>query len=735
MKRKVGSEEHVEKSKPTVAGKPAAKAESKAAAKPGAKPETKAATKPSAKAAAKAEVKAEVKAAAKPEVKPGVKPVTKSPAHAEVKPEVKAAPKPKVKVEAKAAPKPEVKPEAESPAQAEVKSEVKTEAKPEVKSEVKAEAKLEPKPEVKAPAKPEAKPSVVIPRMLTVKQLADILGISGIEAIKHLIRNGVMANINQAIDYETSAIIAADLGFEAKGEPQVPVGAAAVKKPQSAEESKALELRSPVVTIMGHVDHGKTKLLDAIRQTNVVDTEAGNITQHIGAYQVEIHGQRITFLDTPGHEAFTAMRARGAQVTDIAVLVVAADDGVMPQTLEAISHAKAANVPIVVAINKVDKPTANVDRVKQQLADNGVVIEEWGGDVIAVPVSAKRGDGIPDLLENLLLVAEIQELKADPAQPARGVVIEAKLDSSRGSLATVLVQTGTLEISDYIVVGDIWGKVKAMFDDKGRRVKSAGPSTPVGVLGLSTVPQAGDILTAVSSEREARAEAQRRQKEKELTTIPRAPRLSSLFAQIQAGQVKELNIILKTDVQGSIEPIRDSLEKLVSGDVKVRIVHTGSGSITKNDVSLAIASKGVIIGFNAKPEPEAKRLADLEGIDIRIYQVIYTLVEDVEKALAGMLEPTYVETVEGHAEVRAVFSVKQGKIAGAYVTDGKVSRGAIARVIRKGAVVVESHISSLKHFKENVKEMATGLECGVGVEGFSDFEVGDIIESYRKEKV
>jgi translation initiation factor IF-2 len=735
MKRKVGSEEHVEKSKPTVAGKPAAKAESKAAAKPGAKPETKAATKPSAKAAAKAEVKAEVKAAAKPEVKPGVKPVTKSPAHAEVKPEVKAAPKPKVKPEVKAAPKPEVKPEAESPAQAEVKSEVKTEAKPEVKSEVKAEAKLEPKPEVKAPAKPEAKPSVVIPRMLTVKQLADILGISGIEAIKHLIRNGVMANINQAIDYETSAIIAADLGFEAKGEPQVPVGAAAVKKPQSAEESKALELRSPVVTIMGHVDHGKTKLLDAIRQTNVVDTEAGNITQHIGAYQVEIHGQRITFLDTPGHEAFTAMRARGAQVTDIAVLVVAADDGVMPQTLEAISHAKAANVPIVVAINKVDKPTANVDRVKQQLADNGVVIEEWGGDVIAVPVSAKRGDGIPDLLENLLLVAEIQELKADPAQPARGVVIEAKLDSSRGSLATVLVQTGTLEISDYIVVGDIWGKVKAMFDDKGRRVKSAGPSTPVGVLGLSTVPQAGDILTAVSSEREARAEAQRRQKEKELTTIPRAPRLSSLFAQIQAGQVKELNIILKTDVQGSIEPIRDSLEKLVSGDVKVRIVHTGSGSITKNDVSLAIASKGVIIGFNAKPEPEAKRLADLEGIDIRIYQVIYTLVEDVEKALAGMLEPTYVETVEGHAEVRAVFSVKQGKIAGAYVTDGKVSRGAIARVIRKGAVVVESHISSLKHFKENVKEMATGLECGVGVEGFSDFEVGDIIESYRKEKV
>ena len=584
----------------------------------------------------------------------------------------------------------------------------------------------------KPEAKPEAKRAVVLPRRLTVKQLADILGVSGIDAIKCLMRNGVMANINQVVDYETAAIVAADLGFESKEEPQAPQAA---PKPRIAETGKGIKLRPPVVTIMGHVDHGKTKLLDAIRQTNVVDTEAGQITQHIGAYQVEIHGQKITFLDTPGHEAFTAMRARGAQVTDIAILVVAADDGVMPQTLEAINHAKAAGVPVVVAINKIDKPTANPDRVKQQLAENGVIIEEWGGDVIAVPVSAKRGDGIPDLLENLLIVAEILELKADPDRPAIGVVIEARLDSSRGPMATVLVQTGTLEIGDYVVVGDIWGKVKAMFDDKGKRVKKAGPSTPVGVLGLSSVPQAGDSLTVVSGEKEARAEVQRQQKEKEMSSTSKVPKLSNLFAQIQAGNVKELNIILKTDVQGSIEPIRDSLERLGSGEVKVRIVHFGSGSITENDVLLAIASKGIIIGFNARPEPGAKRLAEQEGVDVRSYQVIYTLVEDVEKALAGMLEPTYVDVVEGHCEVRAIFSTRQGKIAGVYVTDGKIGRGASARVLRKGQPVFEGQVSSLKHFKENVREIAAGFECGVGVEGFPEFEVGDIIETYRKEKM
>ena len=584
------------------------------------------------------------------------------------------------------------------------------------------------KPEVK----PEAKRAVVLPRRLTVKQLADTLGVSGIDAIKCLMRNGVMANINQVIDYETAAIVATDLGFEAKEEPQA---TAATPKPRIAETGKGIKLRPPVVTIMGHVDHGKTKLLDAIRQTNVVDTEAGQITQHIGAYQVEIHGQKITFLDTPGHEAFTAMRARGAQVTDIAILVVAADDGVMPQTLEAIDHAKAAGVPIVVAINKIDKPTANPDRVKQQLADSGVIIEEWGGDVVCVPVSAKRGDGISDLLENLLIVAEILELKADPDRPAIGVVIEARLDSSRGPMATVLVQTGSLKIGDYVVVGDIWGKVKAMFDDKGKRVKKAEPSTPVGVLGLSSVPQAGDTLTVVTGEKEARAQVERWQKEKEMSSASKVPKLSNLFAQIQAGNVKELNIILKTDVQGSIEPIRDSLERLGSGEVKVRIVHSGSGSITENDVLLAIASKGIIIGFNTRPEPGAKRLAEHEGVDVRSYQVIYTLVEDVEKALAGMLEPTYVDVVEGHGEVRATFSTRQGKIAGVYVTDGKISRGASARVLRKGQPVFEGQVSSLKHFKDNVREIAAGFECGVGVEGFPEFEVGDIIETYRKEKM
>ena len=584
----------------------------------------------------------------------------------------------------------------------------------------------------KPESKPEAKRTVALPRRLTVKQLADMLGVSGIDAIKCLMRNGVMASINQVVDYETAAIVAVDLGFEAKEEPQASAGA--TPKPRIAETGKGIKLRPPVVTIMGHVDHGKTKLLDAIRQTNVVDTEAGQITQHIGAYQVEVHGQKITFLDTPGHEAFTAMRARGAQVTDIAILVVAADDGVMPQTLEAINHAKAAGVPIVVAINKIDKPTANQDRVKQQLADNGVIIEGWGGDVVCVPVSAKRGDGIPDLLENLLIVAEILELKADPDRPAIGVVIEARLDSSRGPMATVLVQTGTLEIGDYVVVGEIWGKVKAMFDDKGKRVKKAGPSTPVGVLGLSSVPQAGDNLAAVSDEKEARAEVQRRQKERELSNASRAPRLSNLFAQIQAGNVKELSIILKTDVQGSIEPIRDSLERLGSGEVKVRIVHSGSGSITENDVMLAIASKGIIIGFNTRPEPGAKRLAEQEGVDIRSYQVIYALIEDVEKALAGMLEPTYVDVVEGHGEVRATFSVKQGKIAGVYVTDGKIGRGSLTRVVRKGKPVFEGQVSSLKHFKDNVREVTAGFECGVGLEGFSEFEVGDIIESYRKEK-
>ena len=583
-------------------------------------------------------------------------------------------------------------------------------------------------------SKAEAKTGVVIPHALTVRQLADILGISAVEVIKYLMRSGIMASINQVVDFDSAATVAADLGYEAMEEAEA--SAETVEKYRYTEEdSAAQEPRPPVVTIMGHVDHGKTKLLDAIRQTNVVDTEAGKITQHIGAYQVEIHGQKITFLDTPGHEAFTAMRARGAKVTDIAILVVAADDGVMPQTVEAIDHARAAGVPIVVAINKIDKADANPDRVKQQLADNSLLIEEWGGDVVCVQVSAKQGDGIPDLLENLLIVAEVQELKADPTRPAFGAVVEAGLDSSKGPLATVLVQTGTLGIGDNVVVGETSGKVKAMFDDKGKRVKEAEPSMPVEVLGLNSIPQAGDSLAVVGSEKEARAEAQQRQREGGRVGASKAPRLSALFAQIQAGQVKELNIILKTDVQGSLEPIRSSLERLGSDEVKVMIVHSGSGNITENDVMLAIASKGIIIGFNTRPEPGAKLLADSDGVDIRCYQVIYNVVEDIEKALAGMLEPTYMDVVEGHAEVRAVFSMRQGKIAGAYVTDGKVSRGAQARVLRNGESIHEASIASLKHFKENVRDMTAGFECGIGIDGFSEFEIGDIIETYGREKV
>jgi len=590
-----------------------------------------------------------------------------------------------------------------------------------------------PKP---APAKSKTDRRVVLPPSLTVRQFADLIGVSAIEVIKQLLRNGIIANINQVIDHDTAAIVAADFGYEVVEEKRDTVSARKPKRYQrfKEEDTSALKPRPPVVTIMGHVDHGKTKLLDAIRESNVAATEVGEITQHIGAYQVDIHGQKITFLDTPGHEAFTAMRARGAQVTDIAVLVVAADDGVMPQTLEAIDHARAAEVPIVVAINKIDKPEANPQRVKQQLADLGLVCEEWGGDVVCVEVSAKKKEGISDLLENLLVVAELEELKANPDRRAIGVVIEAKLDKNRGPVATVLVQTGTLRVGDPFIVGDTWGKVKAMFNDKGKHLRKAEPATPVEILGLESVPQAGDTLIVTPSEKEARSLAQKRQEEKRLARPTRASSLSELLSQVRDGEVKELNIILKTDVQGSIEPIKASLERLNIDKVKVNILHSGSGGITEGDVLLALASKGIILGFNTRPEPGAKQLAESEGVEVRCYEVIYKLVEDVEKAMKGMLEPTYVEVVEGHAEVRAVFPVRGGKVAGVYVTDGKITRGAQARVIRHGEVVFESSVSSLKRFKDDVREVASGYECGVGIEGYSDFEIGDIIEFYKKEK-
>ncbi|MCL4534149.1 MAG: translation initiation factor IF-2 [Bacteroidetes bacterium] len=565
---------------------------------------------------------------------------------------------------------------------------------------------------------------------MVVGELAEKLGVGVPTVIKELMKSGVMATVNQTIDYDTAAVVASDLGFEP--EEEVRAVAEAVTE---AEATGPLTARPPVVTIMGHVDHGKTSLLDAIRKTNVTEREAGGITQHIGAYQVEIHNQRITFLDTPGHEAFTAMRARGAQVTDIAVLVVAADDGVMPQTLEAIAHARAANVPIIVAINKIDRPDANPDRVKQQLADAGLIVEEWGGDVIAVPVSAKTKVGIETLLEMVLLVAEIAELKADASGRARGVVIEAQLDKTRGPLATVLVQKGTLKVGDNLVAGLVQGKVRAMFNDRGRPLRRVEPATPAVVLGLDGVPQAGDIFEVVADDRAARSLAAERSREsREGAAGPaRTVTLDEIFEQMQAGQVKELNIVLKTDVQGSLEPIATSLERLSRDEVKINIIHQGTGNITESDVLLAQASKGIIVGFNVRVEPGAKRAAEAAKVDIRLYEVIYNLVEEVEKALTGMLEPKYVEVLQGRAEVRQTFRTGRGDAAaGCMVTDGVITRGAQGRVLRGQQKVGEGRIISLRRFKDDVREVAAGYECGIVVEGLREYQVGDVIEAYGK---
>ncbi len=586
-------------------------------------------------------------------------------------------------------------------------------------------------------------PSVEIPHAIGVRQLADLLQVSAIDVIKQLMRNGIMANINQVVDYEAAAGIAVAFGYEARLKPRTAqeatgaIGEIKRRQQLQAEALGTLQPRPPVITVMGHVNHGKTRLLDAIRQTNVMATEAGGITQHIGAYQATVNERKITFLDTPGHEAFTTMRARGAQVTDITILVVAADDGVMPQTLEAIDHARAAKVPIVVAINKIDKPNANPELVKQQLADAGLLIEEWGGDIVCALISAKEKKGVSELLENLLLVADMEELKADPSRPAVGVVIEAKMDKSKGALATVLVHNGTLKVGDTIVVGTTWGRVKAMFDDMGKRVRKAEPATPVEILGLSSVPQVGNTLTAVTEERQAQALVEKHELEMQAgsSLVPKSVSLNNLFDQISAGRVKELNVILKTDVQGSTEPIRSSLEQVGMEEVQVRIIHSSTGNVTESDVMLAIASKGLIIGFGVNSEPGARRLAELEGIDIRYYDVIYNLVDDVDKALKGMLEPTYAEVIQGRAEVRATFtSGKTGRIAGVYVTEGKVSRGISVKVRRGEEVVVESVVSSLKRFKDDVKEVTADYECGVGIEGFSEFQIGDILEFFTREQ-
>ena len=569
-------------------------------------------------------------------------------------------------------------------------------------------------------------PKVELPPSITVKQLADVLKVEPVKVIKQLMRKGIMANINQTLDFDTASTTAADFGYAAKA----PKERRALPSRKGKGKGK-LSVRPPVVTVMGHVDHGKTTLLDVIRKTNVTAQEAGAITQHIGAYQALVDGRKITFLDTPGHEAFTVMRARGAQATDIVILVVAADDGVMPQTVEAIDHAKAAKVPIMVAINKIDKPDANPERVKQQLVDLGLVVEEWGGDTVCVPISAKQEQGISDLLENLFLVADILELKADPDSAAEGVIIEAKLDKTKGPLATFLVQKGTLRRGDVVVAGSAWGKIKAMFDDTGKQVHKAEPSTPVKVLGLNEVAKSGDLFSVLSDEHEARSIVEKQKYPRLRPTLS----LSALSSQISDGQIKELNIVLKTDVEGSIEPIKTSIERMGTEKTKARVIHVASGSITESDVLLASASKGIIIGFNTPATPGATQLANVEAVGIQHYDVIYKLVEDMDRTLKGMLEPTYAEVLSGRAEVRAVFpSSKLGKIAGVYVMEGKISRDAQVKILRQNKVICDSHVSSLKRFKDDVAEVSAGLECGLGIEGTVDFQIGDIIEFYRKER-
>ena len=566
---------------------------------------------------------------------------------------------------------------------------------------------------------------------VTIGSLAEWMKVEPVQVIKQLMRGGVFASINEVVDFETASVVARAFGYAArKADGQVAIAAGAVAEDDSAE----LEIRPPIVTILGHVDHGKTTLLDTIRKTDVVSSEAGGITQHIGAYQVSHDSNLITFIDTPGHEAFTAMRARGAQVTDIAILVVAADDGVMPQTVEAIDHIKAAGVPIIVAINKMDKPDADPEKVRRQLSEHELVVEKWGGDVIDVPVSAKSGDGVDDLLESIGLVAEVAELKANPLRPGVGVVVEAKLDKSRGALATVLVQTGTLKVGDYIVVGSNRGRVKALVDDGGARIKSAGPSTPVEVLGISGVPGAGDRLVVVLDEKTARDTVAERKRREEMQRN-RGATLEELGSRISSGTAKEMNLVLKTDVQGTVDAVRHAVEQLSTAETQVRIIHAAAGAITESDVLLAVASDAIIVGFNVRPDQGAQRLAAQDKIQIRHYNIIYRLTEDIEKALTGMLEPTYEDVVEGKLEIRAIFPLgKTRKTAGCYVSAGKIARASMARVMRGGKEVFDGHISSLRRFKDDVREVANGYECGLALDGFSGFEVGDIIEAHRMQQ-
>ena len=571
---------------------------------------------------------------------------------------------------------------------------------------------------------------------ITVKELCEKLGKPANDVIKNLIFLGVMAGVNQEIDFTTAEKLCEKYEvLVEKKENEVELEA--FEEDTDVVEENLVK-RPPIVTIMGHVDHGKTSLLDAIRHAKVTASEAGGITQHIGAYTVSLNGEKITFLDTPGHEAFTAMRARGAQVTDIVILVVAADDGIMPQTKEAINHCKAANVPMIVAINKIDRPGANIDRVKQELTEHGLVSEDWGGDTICVPVSAKTGENLESLLEMVLLTAEMQELTADPNRKAKGTVIEAKLDKGRGSVASLLIQNGTLNVGDSILVGSTYGRIRAMFDDRGKKIKSAGPSIPVEILGLSEVPAAGDRFIVCKDEKTARNMAELRKQKIKADSHQASNRVSleDLYSQIQEGKVKELAIVVKADVQGSVEAIRQSLEKLSTDDVKVRVIHGAVGAITETDVTLAAASNALVIGFNVRPDGNATVQAEKENIEIKTYRIIYDAIEDVKSAMIGMLEPEYKEVVNGKAEVRMTYKISNvGTIAGCYVTDGKIVRNSEIRVIRDGIVIFESTLASLKRFKDDAKEVAKGYECGLSVEKFNDLKEGDVIESFTMEAI
>ena len=596
---------------------------------------------------------------------------------------------------------------------------------------------IKPEPVVKQEEPDDGIKTIVIPEKLTIKELAETMKVPPATVIKNLFMRGQVVTLNHEVTFEEAEEIALEYNCIAEMEEKVDLIAELLKEDE--EDEKLMKKRPPVVCVMGHVDHGKTSLLDAIRETQVTSREAGGITQHIGAYVTEINGEKITFLDTPGHEAFTSMRMRGAQSTDIAILVVAADDGVMPQTVEAISHAKAAGVEIIVAVNKIDKPSANIERVKQELVEYELVAEDWGGDTVFVPVSAHTKEGIDNLLEMIILTAEVLELKANPNRKARGVVIEAQLDKGRGPVATVLVQKGTLKVGDNIAVGSSYGKIRAMMDDKGQRVKEAKPSTPVEILGLHDVPDAGEIFMATENDKEARNIAEtyiNQGREKLLDDTKSKLTLDGLFSQIQAGNIKELNLIVKADVQGSVEAVKQSLLKLSNDEVAVRIIHGGVGAINESDVSLASASNAIIIGFNVRPDNTAKEIADREKVDVRLYRVIYNAIEDIEAAMKGMLDPEYEEQILGHVEVRQTFKASGvGMIAGSYVLDGKITRGCKVRISREGEQIFEGELASLKRFKDDVKEVKEGYECGLVFDGFNDIKEEDIVEAYTMVEV